>query len=74
MDKENLFIYGVIILIFLVSIGLFILCIALFLPPRVASMIVGLAGFTVLVAGPFWAMMLEKKLRDKFQKTRKKHE
>ena len=74
MNKENVFIYGTIIIIFVVSIGLFVLCAALLLPARVASLVVGLAGFTVLVVGPFWAMMLEKRLRDRFEKTRKDHE
>ena len=68
MNKENVFIYGAIIVIFVVSIGLFIVCAVLLLPSRIASMVVGLAGFIVIVVGPFWAMMLEKRLRDRYKK------
>ncbi len=66
MGKRTLVIQGMVAVCFLIPLVLFVAGCLVFLPRRFAIMVIGLAGFTVMVVGPFWAMQLEKTLRDKF--------
>jgi len=65
---HNFFIYLLLVLSFIIPIGIFVLVVLLFLPRQVAILVIGLTGFTVMVVGPFWAMRLEKRLRDRLGK------
>lgn len=54
------------IVIFFGPASLFVFCAVYFLPKQAAVMCVGLAGFVMIVAGPFWAMSLERRLMDRY--------
>ncbi|MBU1862226.1 MAG: hypothetical protein KKH94_00975 [Candidatus Omnitrophica bacterium] len=71
VNRERICIYGAIVLVFAIPIGIFIFLVVSFLPSRIAVMLLGLVGFTVMTVGPFLAIGLETKLRDKFGKKEK---
>ncbi len=70
MSKIKL--YSLMLLIFFGPLILFVAASYFLLPQKVAVMVVGLAGFVIIVAGPFWAMSLERRLRDRYMPQPKK--
>jgi len=64
MTKTKL--YLLMLFIFFGPLFLFVAATYLLLPQKAAVMIIGLVGFVMIVAGPFWAMGLERRLRDKY--------
>lgn len=72
--RDKVYIALKVIIIFFGVVAIFVAMSVLFLPRRIAAMVVGLGGFTVLVVGPFWAMALEKRLKEKWEKKNKPQE
>jgi len=72
-QKSNDFkVYFFLSCIFFIPLILFIVGVWLFLPQKIATTVIGFVGFVIIVAGPFWAMQLEKRLRDFFSPRKKK--
>lgn len=68
---KNVVVYLLVALIFLGALGSFMWFSLRMLPKQFAIMVIGLAGFTVMTVGPFWAMALERIIRETFEKRRK---
>lgn len=56
--------------LFFIPLGLGAAAAFFFLPRRIACMAVSLAGFILVVAGPFWVLQLEAYVRRKLKRER----
>ena len=62
----------IVVICFFVILALFVGVVIYFLPKNIAPMVIGLAGFTVIVVGPFWIMQLQQNISNLFSKNKKR--
>ena len=73
MKKEkNFIVYSLLIIMFLGFTALFAWLVLLFVPNKLAIYLLGLSGLVLMTAGPFWAMGLERMIRDFLSSKHKK--
>ena len=69
---KKITLYSIMSALFFVPLAVFVVVVMVFVPRKYGVMVIGLAGFVLLVAGPFWALRLEKYLRDRYMRPEKK--
>jgi positive regulator of sigma E activity len=71
-DPNKFKVYAWLCVLFFAPLVIFILSAWLFLPLKLATTVIGFVGLIVIIAGPIWAMQLERRLRAHFMPKKKR--